>query len=127
MVQGGKPGLLLASFANSDFGNGGFGPRTLFDKGVLSSAVGKYITTCVTPLFSRIEVLLTWTLTMVDSVSQHHYSGSFCQGSGGLLADLMNKYGVQGNISQFDGDIQATYDRGLTYIFGCVIFVFILY
>ena len=51
-------------------------------------------------------------------VSQHHYSGSFCAGSGGLLQDLMAKTGVRSNITQFSGDITATIDQGLTYVLG---------
>lgn len=54
----------------------------------------------------------------VLSVSQHHYSGSFCSGNSGLLSDLMAKDGIRGNISLFDSDIAATTALGLTYIFG---------
>lgn len=62
-------------------------------------------------------------LTLADgwllcSISQHHYSGSFCTGSGGLLSDLMAKDGIRGNVSAFDDDIAASQAQGLTYIFG---------
>lgn len=55
---------------------------------------------------------------LVTRVSQHHYSGSFCTGNGGLLSDLMAKAGVRGNISQFSSDISASVAQGLTYVFG---------
>ena len=57
-------------------------------------------------------------VSLPHRVSQHHYSGSFCMGQGGLLQDLMAKTGVRSNITQYVGDISATLAQGLTYIFG---------
>jgi len=53
---------------------------------------------------------------LLTTLSQHRYQGSFCQGSGGLIADLMNKAHVRGNLSHYETDIAATNKAGLTYI-----------
>lgn len=53
---------------------------------------------------------------LLSTLSQHRYQGSFCQGSGGLIADLMNKAHVRGNLSHYETDIAATNKAGLTYI-----------
>lgn len=50
--------------------------------------------------------------------SEHHYSGTFCSGSEGVLADLMNKATIRGNLSQYIPDIQATKAQGFDYILG---------
>jgi hypothetical protein len=54
----------------------------------------------------------------VVSISQHHYSGSFCTGGGAVLQDLMTKSYIRGNISMFIPDIEATLAKGLKYILG---------
>lgn len=51
-------------------------------------------------------------------ISQHRYSGSFCQGSGGLLQDLMTKSTIRGNLTVFKPDIDAVKAKGLGYIMG---------
>lgn len=51
-------------------------------------------------------------------VSQHHYSGSFCSGNGGLLQDLMTKSTIRSNLSSFNPDISATHNKGLEYFLG---------
>ncbi|TDL29211.1 glycoside hydrolase family 79 protein [Rickenella mellea] len=81
-------------FANSDHKT--FAPQGLFSSGIQNSAAGKLIT----------------------SFSQHHYSGSFCSGSGGLLQDLMTKATIRSNVSIFASDVVATRAKGLDYILG---------
>jgi hypothetical protein len=51
-------------------------------------------------------------------LSQHHYSGSFCTGSGDLLQNLMTKSTIRSNLSSFSPDIDATFEQGLEYILG---------
>lgn len=51
-------------------------------------------------------------------MSQHHYSGSFCSGQAGLLAELMNKGTIRSNLTYFLPDIAATHASDLDYIFG---------
>jgi hypothetical protein len=57
-------------------------------------------------------------LNPMVSISQHHYSGSFCTGSGAALQDLMTKSYIRGNLSAFIPDIEATLANGLKYILG---------
>ncbi|KAG6820318.1 hypothetical protein H0H93_002405 [Arthromyces matolae] len=87
--------LLGASFAGSSHGAAGFSPQNAFNAGLLTGS-GKLIST----------------------VSQHHYSGSFCAGSGGLLSDLMTKSTIRSNLTIFKPDIQASTALGLGYILG---------
>lgn len=51
-------------------------------------------------------------------ISQHHYSGSFCSGNGGLLQDLMTKSTIRSNISSFSEDVAAANSHGLPLILG---------
>lgn len=51
-------------------------------------------------------------------MSVHHYSGSFCQGNGGLLQDLMTKSTIRSNITLFATDLAATKAKGIDYILG---------
>ncbi|KAE9403649.1 hypothetical protein BT96DRAFT_936280 [Gymnopus androsaceus JB14] len=74
----------------------GFSPQSIFSRGILDSPAGKFI----------------------DLFSEHHYSGTFCSGSEGVLADLMNKATIRGNLSQYIPDIQATKAQGFDYILG---------
>lgn len=53
-----------------------------------------------------------------SSISQHHYSGSFCAGSEGILQDLMTKSTIRGNLSSFSPDIAAVKNVGLEYVLG---------
>ncbi|KAG6844289.1 hypothetical protein H0H87_008158 [Tephrocybe sp. NHM501043] len=87
-----------AAFAGSSHSSstGGFSPQSAFSEGLLKSAPGASIST----------------------ISQHHYSGSFCSGSEGLLQDLMTKSTIRGNLSSFAPDITATRSQGLDYVFG---------
>ncbi|KAF8316382.1 hypothetical protein DL93DRAFT_2056457 [Clavulina sp. PMI_390] len=96
LTAGVAPWILAGSFAESTHSSTGFSPQGLIAKGVLSSSVGSHINT----------------------FSQHHYSGSFCSGSGGLLSSLMDKTSIRSNISQFDADISAATAQGLTYVLG---------
>lgn len=109
------PRLWLASFAGSSHGSG-FSPQSLYSAGIISGPLGQYIDTYVSLYSFRFIICLL--KREGSSVSQHHYSGSFCTGSGGLLSDLMAKAGVRGNISQFSSDISASVAQGLTYVFG---------
>ncbi|KAJ6607373.1 glycoside hydrolase family 79 protein [Mycena sp. CBHHK59/15] len=85
-----------AAFAGSSHTTTGFSPQGVFANGILDSEPGAFIST----------------------ISQHHYSGSFCSGSGGLLQDLMTKATIRSNLSSFLPDIQATKDQGLDYVLG---------
>lgn len=52
------------------------------------------------------------------SIDQHAYSGSFCEGSGALLQDLMTKAHIRSNLTRFAPDIAATRAQGLDYVMG---------
>ncbi|KAJ7837920.1 glycoside hydrolase family 79 protein [Mycena leptocephala] len=84
------------AFALSSHSTTGFSPQGLFANNILDSEPGRFINT----------------------ISQHHYSGSFCEGSGGLLQDLMTKATIRSNLSDFIPDIQATQERNLDYVLG---------
>ena len=51
-------------------------------------------------------------------ISQHHYSSTFCSGTPGVLQDLMSKSYIRGNLTQFELDIAAVQQIGLTYVLG---------
>ncbi|KAJ7127152.1 glycoside hydrolase family 79 protein [Mycena epipterygia] len=84
------------AFAGSSHTTTGFSPQGIFANNILTSTPGRFI----------------------DTISQHHYSGSFCSGNEGLLQDLMTKATIRSNLSSFTPDIQATQDRGLDYVLG---------
>ncbi|KAF8802474.1 glycoside hydrolase family 79 protein [Phlegmacium glaucopus] len=84
------------SFAGSSHSTSGFSPQAIFQEGILSSAPG----------------------SLISTISQHHYSGSFCTGSGGLLQDLMTKATIRGNLTGFIPDIAAAHGKGLDYVLG---------
>ncbi|KAJ7178604.1 glycoside hydrolase family 79 protein [Mycena crocata] len=84
------------AFADSSHSSSGFSPQGIFANNILKSEPGRFINT----------------------VSQHHYSGSFCAGNGGLLQDLMTKSTIRSNLSSFSSDIQATQDQNLDYVLG---------
>ncbi|KAG6879675.1 hypothetical protein C0992_012973 [Termitomyces sp. T32_za158] len=84
------------AFADSSHSNSGFSPQSAFQQGLLKSKAG----------------------SLISTISQHHYSGTFCSGSGGLLQDLMTKSTIRGNLSAFTPDIVATRAQGLDYVFG---------
>ncbi|TDL23702.1 glycoside hydrolase family 79 protein [Rickenella mellea] len=88
--------FLGGSFAESSHKTGSFSPQGLFDSGILNSDPGKLITT----------------------ISQHHYSGSFCSGKKGLLQGLMTKSTIRSNLTQFSPDIAAARAQGLDYFLG---------
>ncbi|KAF8147472.1 glycoside hydrolase family 79 protein [Crassisporium funariophilum] len=73
-----------------------FSPQGIFAQNMLSTAPGK----------------------LIKTISQHRYSGSFCQGSGGLLQDLMTKSTIRGNLTVFNPDIAAVREKGLDYVLG---------
>ncbi|KAI3615503.1 glycoside hydrolase family 79 protein [Moniliophthora roreri] len=83
-----------ASFGGSN--TFGFTAETLFDQGYLESQPG----------------------ALVTLLSQHRYSGSFCQGSASLLQDLMDKGTIKSNLTMFYEDIVQTRRLGLSYILG---------
>lgn len=88
--------FLVGGFAGSSHSTTGFSPQAIYAAGILNSAPGAFIT----------------------SFSEHRYSGSFCEGSGGLLQDLMTKNTIRGNLSVFTPDIAETRKRGLDYVLG---------
>ncbi|KAF8900153.1 glycoside hydrolase family 79 protein [Gymnopilus junonius] len=85
-----------AAFAGSSHSTTGFSPQGIFANNILSSAPGSLIT----------------------AISQHHYSGSFCAGNGGILQDLMTKSTIRGNLTQYSPDIAAVQAEGFEYFFG---------
>jgi len=84
------------SFAESSHSTSGFSPQAIFKEGILSSTPG----------------------SLISTISQHHYSGSFCSGNGGLLQDLMTKATIRSNLSTFMPDIAASHEKGLDYVLG---------
>ncbi|KAA1467403.1 glycoside hydrolase family 79 protein [Dentipellis sp. KUC8613] len=94
---GSKVALWGASFAGSSHSaTSGFSPQSAIQDGLLKSSAGEQIKT----------------------ISQHHYEGSFCSGSNGLLQDLMSKSHTRGNLSSFSPDITAVQQQGLQYVLG---------
>ncbi|KAJ7635010.1 glycoside hydrolase family 79 protein [Roridomyces roridus] len=91
-----KTRLWGGAFAESSHNSGGFSPQGVFANGILSSAPGAFITT----------------------ISQHHYSGTFCFGNGAIMQDLMTKSSIRSNLTVFSPDIQTTRAQGLDYVFG---------
>ncbi|KAH8826841.1 glycoside hydrolase family 79 protein [Flagelloscypha sp. PMI_526] len=88
--------LLAASFAGSSHTTTGFSPQAIFALGILDSEPGR----------------------LVSTISEHRYSGSFCQGSAQILQDLMNKASIRGNLTSYQPDIVATKAKGLDFILG---------
>ncbi|KAK7041787.1 hypothetical protein VNI00_009076 [Paramarasmius palmivorus] len=74
----------------------GFTAKKIFDEGYLDSQPG----------------------ALVTALSQHRYSGSFCQGSASLLQELMDKETIKTNLTMFYEDIVETRRRGLRYVLG---------
>jgi hypothetical protein len=60
----------------------------------------------------------TLTHVLYSRFSQHHYSGSFCSGSGALLQDLMTKASIRGNLTAFAPDAKVVRDQGIDYVLG---------
>ncbi|KAG1725351.1 glycoside hydrolase family 79 protein [Suillus paluster] len=89
--------LIGAAFAGSSHNNlSGFSPQAIFNIGILKLPAGQ----------------------LIETISQHQYSGSFCTGGKAMLQDLMTKSYIRGNISMFSPDIEATIANGLNYILG---------
>ncbi|KAK7032967.1 glycoside hydrolase family 79 protein [Favolaschia claudopus] len=88
--------FLVGSFAGSSSKTTGFSPQAIYSEGVLESEPG----------------------SLIAAFSEHHYSGSFCAGNGGLLSDLMTKSTIRTNITIYTTDVEATHARGLDYILG---------
>ena len=68
------------------------------------------------PFYSPCFVLIPFFFP--HRISQHHYSGSFCQGTNAILQGLMSKAGIRGNLTSYTADIAAVKQRGLTYVLG---------
>ncbi|KAL9714254.1 hypothetical protein Ac2012v2_002564 [Leucoagaricus gongylophorus] len=85
-----------ASFAGSSHTASGFSPQAIFSEGLLDNPTGGLIST----------------------ISQHHYSGSFCSGNGALLQDLMTKASIRGNLTIFAPDARAVLENGIDYVLG---------
>ena len=84
-----------------------------FDAGMLDSEPGKYITRHVSSFN-----LQRYDAKFCDRVSQHRYSGVFCNGGDFPLRSFMSKIAVRGNLTVFESDIAVTRSRGLVYILG---------
>lgn len=103
-----RVGVIAGSFATQTFTAAGS-----FNAGILESEPGKYITQCVflfNPPRDKAEVC--------ESMSQHRYSGVFCNGGAFNLRSFMSKSAVRGNLTVFKSDIDATRSRGLAYVMG---------
>jgi hypothetical protein len=113
-----KTKFIGAAFAFSSHSEiNGLSPQSIFNAGILDSEAGSLITTYVGSAHSR-SIQVADLCLCRRRVSQHHYSGSFCAGSGGLLQDLMTKSTIRSNLSSFSPDISATFQEGLEYILG---------
>ncbi|KAJ6544845.1 glycoside hydrolase family 79 protein [Mycena vulgaris] len=88
--------FLVGSFAGSSSKTTGFSPQAIYSEGVLGSPPG----------------------ALIAAFSEHHYSGSFCAGNGGLLKDLMTKATIRSNLTIYTADAIATRANGLDYILG---------
>ncbi|THH14807.1 hypothetical protein EW146_g5586 [Bondarzewia mesenterica] len=84
------------SFAFSSHSTSGFSPQFIINDGILDSEAGSRIAT----------------------ISQHHYSGSFCSANNGVLQDLMTKSTIRGNLTAFSPDIKVVQNTGLAYVLG---------
>ncbi|KAJ7475659.1 glycoside hydrolase family 79 protein [Mycena latifolia] len=91
-----KTKFLAGSFAGSSSTTTGFSPQSIFSKGIRDSPPGP----------------------LIAAFSEHHYSGSFCTGNGGLLQDLMTKSTIRSNLTIYTADVAATHEQGLDYILG---------
>ncbi|KAJ7494571.1 glycoside hydrolase family 79 protein [Mycena galericulata] len=80
----------------SSYGTTGFSPGAIYAENILTLGLG----------------------SLIAAFSQHHYSGSFCAGNGGLLQDLMTKSTIRSNLTIYAADVNATRARGLDYILG---------
>lgn len=108
LTVGGRVGVIAGSFATQAFTAAGS-----FGAGILESEPGKYITQCVfffNPPRDNAEIR--------ESMSQHRYSGVFCNGGNISLRAFMSKSAVRGNLTVFKSDIDATRSRGLAYVMG---------
>ncbi|KAJ7684908.1 hypothetical protein DFH06DRAFT_1156865 [Mycena polygramma] len=88
--------FLVGSFAGSSSKTTGFSPQAIYSENVLDLPPG----------------------SLIAAFSEHHYSGSFCTGNGGLLADLMTKSTIRSNLTIYTADVVATHEKGLDYILG---------
>ncbi|KAF7330407.1 Glycoside hydrolase family 79 protein [Mycena venus] len=88
--------FLVGSFAGSSSKTTGFSPQAIYSENVLASDPG----------------------SLIAAFSEHHYSGSFCAGNGGLLSDLMTKATIRSNLTIYQTDVIATRGEGLDYILG---------
>ena len=111
LTVGGPVGVLACSFATQ-----GFTVAGSFDAGMLDSEPGKYITRCVSlsdPLRDDTE--------FCDRVSQHRYSGVYCNGGDFQLRSFMSKPAVRGNLTVFKSDIAVARSHELVYVMGSVV------
>lgn len=108
LTVGGPVGVIACSFASQIFTAAGS-----FNAGILDSEPGKYITQYV----SSFDLPQAET-ELCDRVSQHRYSGAFCDGGDFHLRSFMSKSAVRGNLTVFTSDIVATRSRGLVYVMG---------
>jgi len=108
LTVGGHVGVIACSFATQTFTAAGS-----FDAGMLDSEPGKYITQCVFRLIPPHH-----SAEVCERVSQHRYSGVFCNGGDFHLRSFMSKSAVRGNLTVFKSDIAATRSRGLVYVMG---------
>ena len=108
LAVGGPVSVLACSFATQTFTAAGS-----FSAGMLDSEPGKYITQYVS-LFT----ILFDNAKFCERVSQHRYSGVFCNGGDFPLRSFMSKSAVRGNLTVFTSDIAATRSQGLVYVLG---------
>lgn len=111
-----------AAFAESSHSTTGFSPQAIIADGILNSQPGSQITSyvicqpsiCIRRIASSQQSTLSspscspcarhdthLNYYCSHRISQHHYSGSFCSGSNGVLQDLMTKSTIRSNLTQF--------------------------
>ncbi|KAF8309021.1 glycoside hydrolase family 79 protein [Clavulina sp. PMI_390] len=91
------PSIFAGSFgASTHSATDGWSPQHLIAAGVLNGTLAPYIKT----------------------VSGHHYFGSFCTGSGGLLAALMDKATIRANVTAFSPDVESLRAYGREFVYG---------
>lgn len=105
-----------AAFTWSSHNTTGFSPQAIFQNGILSSPAGSQISLCVH--YGRSGSFYSPCIIFLRRISQHHYSGSYCDGTNSNLHDLMSKAYIRGNLTSFAPDIAAVQQKGLTYVLG---------
>ncbi|KIJ49721.1 glycoside hydrolase family 79 protein [Sphaerobolus stellatus SS14] len=87
------------SIQGYSFASQSFTPTGVINNGLLASAPCK-------------------TITCSNLISQHCYSGKFCQGGAFALSSFMSKSAIRSNLTVFHANIAEVHSKGLAYILG---------